>query len=135
MSDELLSKDEKRFLKEEIEGEIKQEAKDAEIQRFKEIERKRQRVAARLEQPQEDIFIELPVSSDGITIDGQKFMNNTTYTVTSAQAATMREIMFRSWGHEAEINGKPKTFFQKRNTVISPYGSKNTVPAYGGGRL
>lgn len=133
MSEELLSKDEKRVLKEDVEKEIKQEAKDAEIERFKADERKRQRIASRLEEPQEDLLIDLPISSDGILIDGIKYMNNITYTVSRAQASTMREIMFRAWGHEAEVNGRPKAFFQKRNTVISPYGIKSgNVPSYGG---
>ncbi len=53
----------------------------------------------------ESITIDLAPHSPDITLDGRKFFHGMTYKFTKAQAATIKEAMFRTWQHEREIGG------------------------------
>jgi hypothetical protein len=125
MTEEILSKEEILKARKEVEVEVSQEAKDRELELLKASERKKIRARAHLDEPVESILIDLPDSSLDIKLDGVAYVNGVTYPVRKAVADTMREIMFRSWQHEAEINGKRKNFFTQRNTILSPSGVRN----------
>jgi len=59
--------------------------------------------------------------SDRITLDGTIYMHGHIYTVPRQRAAVLQDIMFRTWGHQAEIDGKKKDYYRKaKNVVLSP---------------
>jgi hypothetical protein len=67
-------------------------------------------VEAEAEVEYEEVVIDLPPHSSHISIDGRHFQQGASYTVTKAQAASMRDIMSRAWAHEQEVRGQRKPF-------------------------
>ena len=53
----------------------------------------------------ERIQVLLPKFSDRITLDGVIYFHGCSYDFGPAQAATVKEIIGRQWGHHDEING------------------------------
>ena len=127
---EFLSEDEKKVLAKEVQDEVIAEAKAREADAYKAKVRKRLRQRAELEETQEDVFIDLPESALCLRIDGIAYMHNMTYTVGRNKANSMREMMAKSWEHEAEINGKKKNFFVKRREtrLNGTTGGVSTIP-------
>ncbi len=52
------------------------------------------------------ITIDLAEYTDRIVIDGEQFFHASTYTVPRHKAQSMNEIMFRSYMHQAQLDGK-----------------------------
>jgi hypothetical protein len=125
MTDDILSKEEKLELRKKAEDEIALEAKEAAKEQYLETQRKIAKRKQGVIEALEEVYIDLPESSANITLDGHMFLANHSYTVPKSQADVMRDIMARSWNHEAEINGRKKNFFTQRNTVIGPGGVRN----------
>jgi hypothetical protein len=74
------------------------------------IKAKKEGKPVEVEAEHEEVFIDLPPHSSHISIDGRHFQQGATYTVTKAQAASMRDIMSRAWAHEQEVRGQRKPF-------------------------
>jgi len=72
----------------------------------------------------EEVHIDLAPHADRITLDGKVYFHGNTYKMTLAQAATVKEIIGRSWMHEAEIGGaNTNAMYGRRpsNTVLRPH--------------
>ena len=52
------------------------------------------------------LTIDVAEYDDRITIDGQQFFHGETYTVPRHKAATINDMMFRSYLHQAQLDGK-----------------------------
>lgn len=57
-----------------------------------------------------------------IRLDGKIFVIGRPYQVKAKVAAVLRDICSQSWKHQAEIDGKKPSFYNKRNSTISPVG-------------
>lgn len=69
----------------------------------------------------DDVTVNLAPYTDRIMLDGKMFFHGFTYTVTEKQAASMREIMSRTWIHEASTGGANMNAYQRqRNVALSP---------------
>lgn len=69
----------------------------------------------------ESVMVDLAPYADRITIDGTSYMNGRTYELDSRVAAVVKEASARTWGHQAEIEGKDSEFYLKnrlRNTAV-----------------
>lgn len=71
----------------------------------------------------DSLTIELPEFSPCIVLDGQKFYPGFTYTVSSEQAQTLRDIMARAKRHDDEIHGRWFDNYRRpRRVVLSHQG-------------
>jgi len=52
------------------------------------------------------VTIDVAEYTDRIVLDGEQFFHTATYTVPRHKAATLNEIMFRSYLHQAQLDGK-----------------------------
>jgi hypothetical protein len=76
------------------------------------------------------LTLELAPHSDRIILDGVTYLHGATYTFDRAQYDTIREIIYRGYEHQAEIEGKPRfnnSYQRAANLSINP-GHEN-VPA------
>lgn len=74
------------------------------------VKAKKEGKPAEVEVEYEEVVIDLPPHSSHVSIDGRHFQQGASYTVTKAQAASMRDIMSRAWAHEQEVRGQRKPF-------------------------
>jgi len=68
------------------------------------------------------ITLDLAEHSDKITLNGAAYWHGHTYKVPRHQADTLRDIQFRGWKHQMEIDGKNAKDLQRqapRNTLIN----------------
>jgi len=94
--------------KKRVEEDAKKEAlKHVEAQAYDEMRGKR---GIRTGDPQKDELVEitmdLPEFTDRITINGFVYFHTKTYTVPRHIADSLRDIQWRAWLHDNEINGK-----------------------------
>jgi hypothetical protein len=54
-----------------------------------------------------------PCGGTDIRLSGETFFHGEVYKVTVHQLRTLREIVNRTWGHEAQINGTNENFYRK----------------------
>ncbi len=87
---------------------------------------KRERRGKGLEEEQVTFTLDLATFCDRIVLDGVIYLHGRTYTVSKSAYESMREIAFRTWGHQLEIDGKSRTLQQARNMKITPHGVVNT---------
>ena len=117
----------------EIEA-LRKEAKEDELEARKKVikekvKEKFLRDARRELDPQskEDLvnfFLDLPGFADRITLDGVMYMAGRRYTVPRKVYDTLREQVYRSWGHEHEIGLANRAEYNRRpppihDTVVS----------------
>lgn len=103
----------------EVEKEIKAKAKEA----LREKLRTKARQARGVEEPMEQVTIDLADYADRITLDNVVFMHDRTYTVRASVAATLRDVMQRTWGHKSVTEGKSENFYRKsRAPRVIPVG-------------
>lgn len=84
------------------------------------IPRKRRQAEPDIQAPViTEIRVDLPPQAGDMRIDGRVFQHGGTYRVTEAQAATMREIMFRAWSHYREVRGEkmPLEALRRQNPI------------------
>ena len=71
------------------------------------IRRERNALTGVIDQDEEvDITIDVAEYTDRIIIDGQQFFHGSTYKVPRHKATTLNEVMFRSYMHQAQLDGK-----------------------------
>lgn len=63
------------------------------------------------------VLIDLAPYCDRITLDGVVYMHGRSYTVPKSKFDSINEICSRTWGHQAEIDGKPTNFYRKGNNA------------------
>lgn len=106
-SDEELKELQKRAAQ-EFRDEEKKKLADAFVQEEKAKIRQKALFAAGKDaqgQEIESLTIDLAPHAPYISIDGKMFFHGVTYKFTKAQVPTVREIMHRTWVHEAETGG------------------------------
>lgn len=70
-----------------------------------------------------EVYIDLAPYADRIALDNVVYLQGTTHTVRASVAATMYEIMARTWNHQAEIDGKSENFYRRtRGQMVTPQG-------------
>lgn len=116
---ELLTQADLDALEAEVKLEAEEEARSAARERVKAKMRADARRRKGLEEAQEDITIDLAPFADRLLIDNVAYLQGITYTVRASLATVLREQMQRTWGHQAEIDGKPATYNRHRNTRFS----------------
>lgn len=108
----LFTDEELKQLQEEAEAEFALEAKKDAQEAFKASAKRKLREKAMFAagkdaegEAVESVTIDLAPHSPWITIDGRVYYHGVTYKFTTGQAATIKEVMFRTWQHEREIGG------------------------------
>jgi len=64
-----------------------------------------------------NITIDLAQFAPSILINNQPYHHGRNYSVPRHVADTLREVMFRTWGHQADIDGKSKSAFYAEKHV------------------
>ena len=64
-----------------------------------------------------NITIDLALFSPAIIINSRPYWHGKTYSVPRHVADTLRETMYRTWGHQADIDGQSKTAFYANKRV------------------
>lgn len=64
-----------------------------------------------------DITIDLAEFATCLTLDSVAFHHGRTYTVPRHRADTLREMMYRGWEHQNEIDGKSRKSFYAKNRM------------------
>lgn len=116
---DLLTQEEIDKLQAEVDAEAAEEAREDARKAVKEKMRLEARRKKGLEEAQEEVFIDLAPFADRILIDNTAYLQGISYTVRASLAIVLREQMQRTWGHQAEIDGKPATYNRHRNTRFS----------------
>lgn len=108
----------------EIEAEAKKKAKALALEAAK----MRLRQQSGLNEESEQVFVDVAPYADRITIDGVVYLQTGTYTVRRGVAATMYEIMAKTWNHQAEIDGKSENFYRRsRGGMVTPQGVVSNI--------
>lgn len=77
---------------------------------------------------QVEVTLDLAPYCTEIVLDNRHFLQGVTYTVRATQAQVMREIMQRTWTHQAEIDGKSENFYRRtRGARVVPNGNGAAV--------
>lgn len=109
---------------EEIEAEAREQAK----KEYKEQIRRRARMKVGLDEPTEEVTVDVAPYCTHILLDNVVFFQGVTYPVRRSVAIVMREIMQKTWTHQAEVDGKSENFYRRaRATRISPHGVVNSA--------
>lgn len=94
----------------------------AEAQLLEQFENE-ERQAGGLEEPTEEIFIDLAPYADRIVLDGVVYFQGATKTVRAAVADVMREMMQATWRHQSIVDGKSENFYrQSRSQGVAANG-------------
>lgn len=116
-----LTEVEKRALYAEAIKAVEEELKDKESERLLAEYKKHVRQALVPEEKLEPVLIDLAGHSAKIVIDGVQYFHGVTYRLSGAQATTVREVIYRTWKHEAEIGGANSNMYRKpRHVNLGP---------------
>src|SRR5262245_37501681 len=100
MTDEVeLSKTEREAIEAEVQRELDKEQKAEARKRFKEKLLAEARQKRGIDEPLEEVLIDLPPYCANLLIDNVMYQHGATYTVRMAAAQSMREQMQRCWEH------------------------------------
>lgn len=113
----------------EVDAELRAKAKKELLSTLKEGARQRRGLGTA--DPMVDVTLDLApfcqVRGIGqIVINGFPYYHGRTYNVPLSLARTLVEIQARGWDHQSEVDGKSRTFYRKRDAVLSAKGSGNT---------
>lgn len=69
----------------------------------------------------QEVTINIAPYADRIMVDGRVYFQGFSYEMTDEQAASIHEMMARTWQHEASTGGANTSAFQRaRNLALSP---------------
>lgn len=68
-----------------------------------------------------NITIDVAQFAPNILINNQPYWHGHTYAVPRHVADTLRDVMYRTWGHQAEIDGKSRQAFYAEKHVAELY--------------
>lgn len=95
----------------------------AEAQLQEQFERE-ERQRGGLEEPMEDVTIDLAPYADRVRLDDVIYFNGETKTVRRGVADVLREMMSATWKHQSIVDGKPEDFYRKsRAQRVVPLGN------------
>lgn len=124
-----LTMEEMKVLEAEAIAEFEEEAKAELMEEFKAKTKAalRKKIKFKDEEAISDVYetvtVELAKHADRITIDGVVYLHGLTYKVSHAKACAMRDIMYRTWLHQTEIDGQDMNDFmgrRKYQSTLSP---------------
>jgi hypothetical protein len=126
---------EKADIELQAEIELAKELKAEEVKRFKEEAKARLKKDKMFElgkdedgEDTESVHINLGDSSNYIRLDGTVYIQGKAYKVSRAKAATLKDIMHRTWLHDHEISGKDmNTFYGRRPQARTINGATNAA--------
>jgi hypothetical protein len=108
-----LSDEEKELIRDkaakEVVEERKRQASEAYLNAALAVERRRGKPMDEYQ----DVLIDLPGHAVRVLVDGVEYLHSFTYRLTGAQAASIREMMQRSWNHEREVGGASRQFYRE----------------------
>lgn len=134
----LLTEDELKAIRAEAAAEVAAEKKAAardDVKRQFLDQEKRKAGVIKDEPGVELVQVEIDTApyTDRIVLDGRVYMHRGVYKVRPQVAAQLHEICFRTWRHEAEIDGKLGTraqdIYRPRNTIISAKSGVQRAPS------
>ncbi len=109
-----------------VEKERLAKAEAALLKKYEDEERR----SSGIVEPLEQVNLDLPAFCDRITIDGVIFFHGRNYTVPRSQAQVMREIQQNTWEHQAQVDGKPDSFYRRsRGEHLGANGASNILRA------
>lgn len=106
-----------------VQAERKKAAEAAFLDRLLDEERRNTGVEEELVQ----VTLNLAEFCDRITLDGRIYFQGRTYTVPVSVFDTIRDIAFRTWQHQDEIDGKSRFKPKPQNIRVTPHGVINTT--------
>lgn len=84
----------------------------AEAQLLEQFE-KEERQQGGLDEPLEEIYIDLAPYADRLMIDGVIYFQGHTKKVRASVADVIREMMQATWRHQSIVDGKPEDFYRR----------------------
>ncbi len=94
----------------------------AEAQLLEQFE-KEERQAGGIDEPMEEVYIDLAPYADRIMLDSIVYFQGRTVTVRASVANVMREMMQATWRHQSIVDGKSENFYrQSRSQGIAANG-------------
>jgi hypothetical protein len=109
----ILTEAERREIEEQVDDEIHELRVAEERKRYKEKVKQRKRIKAGLDEPQEEVVINVAGHSDKIRLDGKIFWQGHSYTLPASVAASIRDIMQCTWNHEWSCGGANMNEYRK----------------------
>ncbi len=89
------------------------------LQQFENEERQ----AGGLDEPMEEIFIDLAPYADRLMLDGVIYFQGATKTVRASVADVIRDMMQATWRHQSIVDGKSENFYrQSRSQGVAANG-------------
>ena len=116
----LLSSEDKARLRSKAQQDVEKERKDAAEKAFLAQALDEERREKGVDEELVTFTLDLAEFSDRIVLDSVHFMHGQTYTVPRSKYDSMREIAFRTWQHQLEIDGKSKKMMRPQNRELSP---------------
>lgn len=119
----VLSESEIAAIRTEAAQEVEKETKAAARAQMKEKLLLEARRMTGIEEKTETVVIDLAPYCDRALLDNRAYMQGQSYTVPQSVASVLREIMQRTWNHQAEIDGKSENFYRRtRGARVLPNG-------------
>lgn len=122
----LLTEEARQRILDDVQKDVQEEAIAAAEEAFREEALTKARRRKGLDEEMVQVRIDLPEYADRLTIDGRIYMHNGTYTLPKSAADGVAEMQSRAWGHQREIEGKPRFNPRPNNARISPAGVVNS---------
>lgn len=120
----LLTPDEIAAIELEVEADVTREAKEVAKKSLKAKLTREHKRAKGLEEQQVEVTIDIAPYDTRLLIDNFPYLQGQTYIVGEKRAQVLREQMQRTWGHQAEIDGKTENFYRRtRGQRILPSGA------------
>ena len=120
-----LSEEEREDIEAEVLAEIEDEQREKNRKLYKSETRRRIRLEAELDQPHEQVLIDLPGHANNITIDiGRTYWHGHSYSVPQQIAQSLYDIMDKAWRHEETVGNANSNAYQKpKHDVLSGTGN------------
>lgn len=104
---------------EKVEKERKTAAEAQLLEQFENEERQ----AGGLDEPMEEVYIDLAPYADRLMIDGVIYFNGHTKTVRAGVACVIRDMVQATWQHQSIVDGKAENFYRRsRNQGVAANG-------------
>ncbi len=123
----ILSSEDLEAIRNEAKFKVKEDSKKEAKKKALDLAIREEKAKVNPEDALEQYQIDLPGYSDGIILDGIKYVQGATYTFTAKQISTIKDIVCCAWRHENDVGGVNR----KSYTAPRQYGSFGLSGAYG----
>lgn len=101
----ILSPEDLETIRNEAKHKVKEDSKKEAKKKALELAIREEKSKVNPEDALEKYQIDLPGYSDGIVLDGIKYVQGVTYTFTAKQISTIKDIVHCAWRHENDVGG------------------------------